>query len=135
MLSHSVFKHAMLDNKVREKANISNRYNQVPHLTQDTIWECDKSTRKHHIQESQEANFELTKCLTEYQRGTTLIRLLLQKQSDLCLHCLSMPFCMQLVFEILHFLFSYSNNVRVLQARRVQPNARRNSQLNTGVDL
>ena len=30
-----------------------NRYNQVPHLTQDTIWENDKNTRKHHIQESQ----------------------------------------------------------------------------------
>ena len=31
-----------------------NRYNQVTHLTKDTIWESDKNTRKHHIQESQE---------------------------------------------------------------------------------
>ena len=31
--------------KVREKAKIRNLYNQVPHLTQDTIWEEDKSTR------------------------------------------------------------------------------------------
>ena len=41
-------------NKVSEKAKIRNRYNQVPHLTQDTIWKSDKKTRKHHIQESQE---------------------------------------------------------------------------------
>ena len=33
-----------------------NQYNQVLHLTQDTTWERDKNTRKHHIQESQEAN-------------------------------------------------------------------------------
>ena len=26
------------------------------HLTQDTIWESDKNTRKHHIQESQEVS-------------------------------------------------------------------------------
>ena len=40
----------------RKKAQIRNLYNQlhVPHLTQDTIWERDKHTRKHHIQKSQE---------------------------------------------------------------------------------
>ena len=38
----------------RKKANFRNQYNQVLHLTQETIWECDKNTRKHHIQESQE---------------------------------------------------------------------------------
>ena len=27
-----------------KKAKIRNRYNKVPHLTQDTIWECDKNT-------------------------------------------------------------------------------------------
>ena len=37
-----------------EKAKIRARYNQVPHLTQDTTWESDKNTRKHHIQESQD---------------------------------------------------------------------------------
>ena len=42
--------------KVRKKAKIRNRYNQVPHLTQDTILESDKNTRKHHTQESQEFN-------------------------------------------------------------------------------
>ena len=39
--------------KVRKNAKIRNLYNQVPHLTQDTTWESDKNTRKHHTQESQ----------------------------------------------------------------------------------
>ena len=42
--------------KVRKKAKIRNGHNQVPHLTQDTTWESDKSTRKHLIQESQEVS-------------------------------------------------------------------------------
>ena len=42
--------------KVRKKAKFRNRYNQVPHLTWDTIWKSDKNTRKHHTQESQEVN-------------------------------------------------------------------------------
>ena len=29
--------------KVRKKAKIRNRYNDIPHLTQDTIWESDKT--------------------------------------------------------------------------------------------
>ena len=29
--------------KVRKKAKIRNRYNQVPHLIRDTIWESDKT--------------------------------------------------------------------------------------------
>ena len=37
--------------KVRKAAKIRNRYNQVPHLTQDTTWESDKNTIKHHKQE------------------------------------------------------------------------------------
>ena len=37
--------------KVGMKAKIKNRYNQVPHLTRNTIWESDKNTRKHHTQE------------------------------------------------------------------------------------
>ena len=32
--------------KVRKVAKIRNRYNQVPHLTQDTTWESDKNTTK-----------------------------------------------------------------------------------------
>ena len=36
--------------KVREKAKIRNRYNQAPHLTQNTLGERDKSVRTRHIQ-------------------------------------------------------------------------------------
>ena len=32
-------------------AKIMNRYHQVPHLAQDTTWESDKNTIKHHKQE------------------------------------------------------------------------------------
>ena len=53
---HSFFKPFKIILKVRKKAKIRNQYNQVPHLTKDTIWESDKSSRKHHIQESQEVN-------------------------------------------------------------------------------
>ena len=42
--------------KVRKKAEIMNQYNQVPHLTQDAIWESDKNTRKHQIQRTQEGS-------------------------------------------------------------------------------
>ena len=42
--------------KVRKKAKIGNRNNQVPHLSQDTTSESDKNTRKHHKQESQEVS-------------------------------------------------------------------------------
>ena len=40
--------------KVKKKAKIRHQYNQVPHLTRSTIWESDKTTRKHYTQESQE---------------------------------------------------------------------------------
>ena len=43
-------------NKVKTKAKIRNPYNQITHLTQDTIWESDTNTRKHRIQESQEVS-------------------------------------------------------------------------------
>ena len=33
--------------KVRKIAKIRNRYNQVPHLTQDTTWKSDKTIIKH----------------------------------------------------------------------------------------
>ena len=42
--------------RVRKKANIRNRYNQVPQLTQNTKLENDKNTRKHHTQESEEVS-------------------------------------------------------------------------------
>ena len=35
------------DTKLRNGAKVRNRYNQVPHLTQDTICEIDKNTIKH----------------------------------------------------------------------------------------
>ena len=37
--------------KVRKAAKIGNRYNQVPHLIQDTTWESNKNTIKHHKRE------------------------------------------------------------------------------------
>ena len=37
--------------KVRNAAKIRIRYNQVPHLIQDTTWESDKNSIKHHKQE------------------------------------------------------------------------------------
>ena len=42
--------------EVRMKAKIRSRYNQVPHRTQDTTWQSDKNTRKHHIQKCQEVS-------------------------------------------------------------------------------
>ena len=34
--------------KVRKTARIRNRYNQAPHLPQDTKWKSNKFTKKHH---------------------------------------------------------------------------------------
>ena len=42
--------------KVSKTAKIRNRYNQLLHLTQDTIWESDNNTRKHNVQESQDVS-------------------------------------------------------------------------------
>ena len=42
--------------KSERKAKIRNLYIQVPHLTRNTIWENDKNTSKHNIQESQEVS-------------------------------------------------------------------------------
>ena len=46
--------YVILPYKVGKKEKLRNQYNQVPHLTQDTVWESDINTRKHHLQESQE---------------------------------------------------------------------------------
>ena len=35
----------------KKGGKIRNRYNQVPHLTQDTTWESDKNTIKHYKRE------------------------------------------------------------------------------------
>ena len=40
--------------KIRKQVKIKNQYNQIPHLTQDIIWESDTNTIKHHIHDSQE---------------------------------------------------------------------------------
>ena len=48
--------HYSRDIKVSREEKISNRYNQVPHLTQYTTWESDKNTIKHNIQQSQGAS-------------------------------------------------------------------------------
>ena len=42
--------------KSERKAKVRNLYIQVPHLTRNTIWESDKNTSKHNIQESQEVS-------------------------------------------------------------------------------
>ena len=43
--------------KVSKQTKVRNRYNQVvPHRTQNTTWESDENTIKHHIQESKEVS-------------------------------------------------------------------------------
>ena len=43
--------------KVRQRAKIRNRYNQVPYQTQDTIWEKEKHTIRHHKREPKVSPF------------------------------------------------------------------------------
>ena len=54
----SIFKtlNFISDIKARKKVKIRNQNNKVSHLMQDTTWESDKNTRRHHTQESQEAS-------------------------------------------------------------------------------
>ena len=47
---------------------------------------------------------DFTKCMSEKQTRKTLIRLLLENQFDLGLHCLLRLFCSQLVLEIIEVL-------------------------------
>ena len=42
--------------KVERKAKIRNQYNQVPYLTQNTVWETVKNTRKYNTYESEEVS-------------------------------------------------------------------------------
>ena len=37
--------------KVKKNAKLRYRYNQVPHLTRDTIWEGDQNTKKRHARD------------------------------------------------------------------------------------
>ena len=51
-----VFEKKLILKKVKKKANIRNRYNQVSHITRDNIWKSDKNTRKQYTQQSQEVS-------------------------------------------------------------------------------
>ena len=42
--------------EIRTNAKIRNQYNQLQHLIKDSVWESDKLTGKHHIQESLKVN-------------------------------------------------------------------------------
>ena len=59
LLSHAYeicVKRDIYHRKVEKKAKIRNRYNQVPYLNLNAIWESDTNTRKHNTQESQYVN-------------------------------------------------------------------------------
>ena len=53
--------------KKLKKAKIRNRHNQVAQQIQDTIWENDKNTEKHHPQERQEVSPFYHKVITRLQ--------------------------------------------------------------------
>ena len=38
------------------KAKIRNQFNQIPHMTEKTLWESNKNTRKRFTQESQKVS-------------------------------------------------------------------------------
>ena len=56
--------------KVRKKANIRNRYNQAPHLTQDTVWESDKT--QENITYKGEKRYHLSQQVTTRLQGTDM---------------------------------------------------------------
>ena len=60
------------------------------------------------------SGLEFTKCLSERQTGKSLIRLLLQKPTDLGLHCLSMPHDQNFITLTIHFTESRGSVVRGL---------------------
>ena len=45
--------------KVSNKEKIRNLYNQIPHLTQDTIWKKWQNHKKRHMHESQQVIIRL----------------------------------------------------------------------------
>ena len=53
--------------KVKKKVMIRIPYNQIPHLTLDTIWKSDKNTRKQHTKESQEFSLLQKQAITRLQ--------------------------------------------------------------------
>ena len=72
------------------------------------------------------SGLEFTKCVSDYQTGNTLIRLLLQKQSDLGLRCLSRPSGQAISIKKIRygkfsklsctFLFLFSNKMLISMA-------------------
>ena len=46
-----------IEMKLSEKAKFRNKYNEVSDLTQDTTWESDKITIRHHKQEPRDQPF------------------------------------------------------------------------------
>ena len=68
--------------KVKSKANIRNRYNQVPHLTQNTIWENDKTQETSHIREPRAKRSDL------YPAGVHKV-LVFEQDTFICLDTLS----------------------------------------------
>ena len=56
---------------VRKTAKIRNQYNQVPHLTQDTIWESDKITIRHHKHQPRGQILQIVShCLTAWFKSS-----------------------------------------------------------------
>ena len=45
--------------KVEKEAIVWNQYNQVPHLTQDTVWESDKYTKNIRYRRAKKSAFSL----------------------------------------------------------------------------
>ena len=54
----------------KEEGKNQDRYNQIPHPTQETIWESDKNTKQHHMQERQEVR--PSQQMTTRQQGTDM---------------------------------------------------------------
>ena len=104
--------------KVREKAKIRNRYNQVPHLTKDTIWERDKSTRKCHPLEGQEVSpfptgdHNATINIHHRRQTHTLKKKIhirstaLERQASRCQQAFSKHFLVNLISKDTHLVFS-----------------------------
>ena len=90
-----------LPNKVRKKAKIRNPYNQAPHLTQDTTWERNSNTIKHHIQEGQ----EVSPCPGgdhKAAKGDQTLFSFIKKFRYLKLEISMQPVCLLMIFSTLY---------------------------------
>ena len=97
--------------KVKKNAKIKNRYNQVPHLTQDTIWESDKTS---HTREPRSQSFPSrwpqvctrtfgTYCIVEQRRIRPVCT---NAQTRHSLHC-SHTHCVDIDSDQILFLSSW----------------------------